>query len=188
MEVITPQVLVNAARILMSIGSNNSARALIERMAAVYPDSKIVLQSAVSNLQTMLQFELATHLLLQYEKLILNETSFLHPRARASIVGAQAFAADHGLTVEGMSSRLQVAIEVVRSKGFEVLHQSRLSFSDGSFISQLFVNTDAPGCAELNFDIADALVDGFDDPGSSVFSISSRPTTDYPGGVIMEFK
>jgi hypothetical protein len=154
-------------------------------MIASFPDSKTSLKSAIINSQLTLSHSRSAQLLDLIDKLSVNESPVLGTRARLNIMTSKELADAHGMTDDDLAARLDVAVRAVRGGGREVRRRSVIYLHDGSFISQLYIDADASACAAMNFEIADALVDQFDDPGTEIFSIACRPLADYDGSTCM---
>lgn len=179
-------LLQNAIRVLTNFGSHDRARELIEVMVEAFPDSKRALDAAMIGSQIMQCPSKSIVFLDRLDKLTVNEAQPLHPRHRANLQLSLDLANQHGFDDGDLSSRLDAAVRAIRTVGQEVLRQNIVYLHDGSFVSQLYVDADAATCASINFDIADALVEKFDDPGSGVFSIACRPIADHAESIRME--
>lgn len=88
-------------------------------------------------------------------------------------------ATEIGFTESDIAARLCTAKQAVKNGGFEILRQTRQKLSDGSFIQHFYVAGDVSQCADLTFEIADALCEKFEEPGAELFSIMCRPLAHY---------
>lgn len=171
----------NAIIPLISMGSVKLAVQATAQMVQAYPGSKQVLDHAITHATICLQFSKALELIETYNALAVNEFSPYEPELISTLLRSHEMAQALEITEESMLARLQTAVDAVRAYGVEVLHQSRLVLHDGTFISQFFVNAPATECANLNFVIADALVENYEDVGAELFSVICRPLTDFYG-------
>jgi len=180
------EIAANAAVALCSIGNIDESTKLTQQIFEKFPDDKIVLETAISNFQLALHFREALSAWDAYERLAVNHRPKNLDRLRKIIVDSAEVIKLHGFTDSDLQHRLKVGIASLRKQGFEVRRQSRLTFDDGTFISQLFINATPKVCAEMNFEIAYALLDAFEDPAASVFSIVCRPFSDAAGMQTLE--
>lgn len=178
-------ILQNAVAVLVNFGSHSQALELINLMDANFPDSKSSLESAMINTQIALLPSLSVAFLERLDKLTVNEAPVFGPRHRMNLMTSLHLAKAHGMTDDDLSARLDAAVRAIRDGGKEVRRENMIFLHDGSFISQLYIDADAAACATMNFEIADALVEQFDDPGAEVFSIACRPLADFDGSVCM---
>lgn len=79
-----------------------------------------------------------------------------------------------GFTDEDMLVRLETAVDAVRSD-YEIEQAQTLFLRNGTYIYQIYINADVDACADMNFRIADAIVDKFPDDASEIVSFMCRP-------------
>jgi len=171
-------IIQNAVVVLSCIGRYDDAVPLIERMVAEHPDSKRILFSAIIHLQLGGLIARAAELIEPYERLRINDPPGRWPALKDAILSSNKLLSESGFSDAMVGERLASAVDFLRTHGTPVLRMSRFTLDSGEFISQLYIKADPEQCAHLNFDIADMLVDKFEDPGSAVFSIVCRPHAD----------
>lgn len=169
----------NAVGCLGGFGSVKEAFDLIYSKCSLFPDDKNFLRCAIMQAQQSLQFEHVPGLVQKYQKLSVNDPYDNAAQLAKSTLAMKKAAEECGLNDAEMLSRLQTAIDVVRKKGVEIRQTATQVLHDGTFIYNLYVNKDRSECAAINFDIADALVDKYEDTGIDIFSIICLPRTDY---------
>lgn len=154
-----------------------SAVSLMKRMASELRDDKSVVADLVSKAADMLQFEMCAQLFEVWDKLNFAETNGMEVSRPGFDVYFEAMKFT-GLTDEDTAARLDHARQALVDEGAEVWRTSRKSLDDGSILYFLHVREGAERCAELNFSIAERLVEQFENPGSDFVSFLSRPLSD----------
>jgi hypothetical protein len=140
-------------------------------------DNIEVVRDLIVKASDLLQFCTASDLIDRFEKLNVNCDS--EPKLlRRIIVRTKDAMTQQGFTDDDFTRRLIVARDIVRNKGFNIWRSSRTTLSDGTFMYFIHVDADSDRCAELSFDVADALVEAFEDPGSELATIACRPALD----------
>jgi hypothetical protein len=172
-------MLGNACQCLVNVGSLLKANAAAEAMVQQFPDVKRALHFAIKTYQLSLQFSKTIELISRYDLLAVNEVSEFSEKDRRMLSSSVDLMKINSFTDHDFSERLVQSVSAVRGEGFNVCRMGRLVLDDGSFVSHLYVDAEPSKCAELNFVLIDALIENFDDPGTSVFSITCRPFSDY---------
>jgi len=150
---------------------------LMERMLTDHPDDKSSLTHIIVHACDFIQYQLASRALKRYDNLSSQAVSEVGPR-RSLLMSAPKMAEEHNFTDSDIADLIQTAVEAVRGEGCEVFRTSRTHIRDGSLIYNLHVDADTMVCAHLNFDIADALVEKFEDTKNGFITISCRPFND----------
>jgi hypothetical protein len=83
-----------------------------------------------------------------------------------------------GATPELRAKLIDAASEAVRAQG-AVIMRSMLAQADDQLRYEFFVDETAPRCAEINFAIAAALCEEFEDPAPEFVTFSCRPLSSY---------
>jgi len=167
----------NCLTVMTTVMAIDDAIRLIRLIVARHPDDLDALKGAIIKASDVLQFSLAVELLEKFNKLTTNLDSVSDVR-RKHILTCRDAMIRHKLTDEDLAARLKVAVDALRKKNFEAWRSSRLVLDDGCLIYYVHVDADPDRCAELNFDIADALVEEFEDTGADFVSIACRPLAD----------
>jgi hypothetical protein len=171
-------MLLNAAHVLTNFASNNFALDVLNLLFQKYPGDPQTLMVAHTLYDRMGHIFSAAKTFDDYVDRVITEEKMSSPYYQL-YARECAFCTGMGFSEADLSARLLTAIEAVRSTGFEILRQTRHSLNDGSFIQEFFVDADASVCADLTFDIADALADRYENSGADVFSISCRPLAHF---------
>lgn len=173
-------ILRNAFSALGPFGNFREALDLSQRALQLTAGRKNLLQDGISLSYQALQISRACSLANELEKLTVNDATASDPRLAMPLMMASLSAAErHGLSDEDLLARLEVAVDTVRAQSFEVRGTWVSTLGDGTLLHSLFVNADYKACAHLNFSIADALVEAFDDPGGEMLSIVSKPLENF---------
>jgi hypothetical protein len=172
-----PIVQHNSMIVFSSAGSVDDGVSLVTAWPKIFPDNREMLRTAVSRSCDFLQLELAMDIATQLDQISRNDPSHV------SLVSHQLLncldaAKSLGLTDADLAARLKVAVSVLVDRGHPMWRNSRNLLRDGSLIYSFHIEASPEDCAELNFDIADALVDSFADPSAEFLSISCRPLVD----------
>jgi hypothetical protein len=155
----------------------NAALELLQLMNLRYPDNIDAIRDNIVKSSDLLQFSMSVELMEKFDRLNVNSPSQPKPLRQRILLTRDAMIRC-GLTDEDLAARLDVVAGTLREKNFDVWRSSRITLTDGTFMYFVHVDADADRCAELTFDIADALVESFEDPGADLFTISCRPVTD----------
>ncbi|MDQ2822070.1 MAG: hypothetical protein M3Y65_17020 [Pseudomonadota bacterium] len=155
----------------------DDALPVLADLFANHSDSKFVLRLATLRAIDFLQFDLAVAFAEKYEMLAANDADKKVLMSKQLMRSASA-AKQLGLKDCDLSARIQVAVTVLIDRGYEILRHSRLVLPDASLVFGLHVDASADVCAELNFDIADAIVAEFDDPAAEFLTVCCRPLVD----------
>lgn len=174
-----PIVMMNGMVALTCIGNLSEAIVAINAAVERFPDNKRVLACATMQALQALQFSLGMNLMLEYDKLAINDHTDQIAAPRKQLMLIKESAETYGMTEAQMLERLETAVESVRRSGFEVRRTSTMGLHDGTFIYNLYLSADSPTCAETNFHIAESLIEKFDDTGIDLFSIVCRPLSDF---------
>lgn len=171
-------VLLNAANVLASMGTNERAVQLLKIAQDRYPNDRNVLMFAYKIYDKAGLCFSAAQAFDKYADLIAPEHKLAAPQYHQHQNECR-LAIQEGFAEADISARLSTAIDAVRNSGAEVLRQARQPLSDGSFIQHFYVDADVSRCADLNFDIADALSNEYEKTGVELFSVLCRPLAHY---------
>ncbi|HEV3432269.1 MAG TPA: hypothetical protein VG320_30690 [Paraburkholderia sp.] len=97
---------------------------------------------------------------------------------RESAASLLSIANAHGATPDLRAKLIDAAAEAVRSRGC-IVRQSTLVQVDDQLRYELFIDETARRCAEMNFAIAQALYEKFDDPVPEFVTFSCRPLSSF---------
>lgn len=167
----------NALVVFSCTVSVADALPVLADLFANHGDSKFVLHLATLRAVDFLQFDLAVAFTEKYEVLAANDVDkkvLMSDQLMRSVVEAKRL----GLNDVDLSARIETAVTVLVDRGCQIFRHSRLILPDGSLVYALHVEASADICAELNFDIADAIVTKFDDPAAEFLTVCCRPLVD----------
>ncbi len=172
-------VMSNCLLALTSFGEIDKTAHLIDKFVRAFPDDKQSLLTALDQWYYCVQLNKAADLVVQLEKL----HTHISVRGGISRLGGIMLSIDAAKKLnysdEALGDRLKTAIEAIRTLDHEVQRISMLTLHDGSFLHRLHVRANRDKCAELNFKIADALVEHFDDTYSDLVSFVCCPLSDF---------
>lgn len=180
-----PVAGLNALTIFVGIVEIDRSIPLVKSLAMTQRDDKQLLKSLIIKGTDLMQFNFVKGLFERFDALSINDVPVKSFRRNAAECTLEAMNR-YGLTDEDMAARLKVAAEALQQKGFDVFRGTRRTLSDGSIVHYMHVNADADTCAELNFDIADALVNQFEDPCGELVSFACRPVADISAMTLIE--
>lgn len=165
----------------------DDALPVLADLFANHGDSKYVLHLSTLRAIDFLQFDLAIAFAEKYELLAVNDVDkkVLMP---TQLMRSASAAKQLGLNDFDLSARIQTAATVLLDGGYNIFRHSRLILPDGSFVYALHVEASPDVCAELNFDIADAIVAKFDDPAAEFLTVCCRPLVDVQEMTAVRFE
>lgn len=170
-------VLGNCLTVMSTALEMEDAVQLIRTISKQFVDDKNALRDTILKSADLLQFSTSVDLIEKFEKLNINSAP--EPRILRQLIASSRDAMTQlGFRDEDLANRLAVVGKTLRKQKLDIWRSSRITLSDGTFMYFVHVNADADRCAELSFDIAEALVESFEDPGSDLFTISCRPAAD----------
>lgn len=95
---------------------------------------------------------------------------------------------DHGATPELRARLIDAAVTAVRTQGYLVRQTTLVQVKD-QLRYELFIDETARRCAEVNFAIAEALCEQFEDPVPEFVTFSCRPLSSFQfSGDIIEVR
>ncbi|MBB6319282.1 hypothetical protein [Paraburkholderia tropica] len=100
------------------------------------------------------------------------------PALAASAARLLEIAAEHAVGPAQRIKMIEVAAAAVFSQG-SAIRQASLRHLGGELRFEFYVDESAARCGELNFAIADALCDSFDDPAPEFVTFACRPVSSY---------
>ncbi|WP_157977899.1 hypothetical protein [Paraburkholderia kururiensis] len=163
-------ILGNAGSILANIGEPRRAADIGGRLAEVANDVN-QFRSGAQLLGMALRFEEAAEIM---EKHGLSQDSIaLSTRRLVEVAHSRRVPAETRLRL------LESAIAVVRARGFPIRQAALRHYPDDSLRYELFIDADAETCGEINFEIAEALVEQFEDCYPELVTFACRPLTSY---------
>lgn len=182
-----PIVQLNVLTVFVGILDIEASLPLMRSMAANQRDNKEIVKSLIIKAADLMQLQLANELFEVFDALSVNDPPAVFFR-RGSCEQSLDAMSKYQLTDDDLAERIKAAAGALRSASLDVFRNSRRTLSDGSVIYCMHVNADVDKCAEMNFRIADALVEKFDDPCGEFISFFCRPLSDLeemqvvPGG------
>lgn len=180
-----PVARFNALTIMVGLIELDQAVPLIKSLAASHPDDKDLAKDLIIKGADLLQFNLVRELFRAYDALSVNNGPVNSVR-RATAERALEAMDRYGLTDEDLAALMKSAAKALRDRGYDVFRSSRRTLSDGCIVYYLHVNASPDVCAELNFDIADALVEQYEDPCGEFVSFACRPLSDLSTMEVLE--
>ncbi len=168
---------------LALIGDVRKAAEITNYVARAFPGNSSVLEKAFLRNVTACQFSEAVEIGKQLRKLSVNDGVDRVARIELFVDDIQnlALATSHcGLTEEGMLERLEVAVGAVRSD-FEIQRFRITSVGNCTFLGEMYIDADFDRCADMNFKIADVIVENFEQTGAELGSFICMPLHTYFG-------
>lgn len=166
-------MIVNVQSLLLACGEIGRAlalvRATVERAEEV--DDKRAFLAVVTTLGKTLCFE-EQHM--AAERFGIDIAAPLRDSAQALLNIANA----HGLTPERRLSLIKTAAEAVRRQGYAI-RQSHLVQVDEILRYEFFIDETAEQCSAVNWAIADALCEQFEDPAPEFVTFACRPLSSF---------
>ena len=171
-------ILCNAALVYGTMGEVRASDLIVRKLISLSLDDKVTMGANVERAYGLLQFELALSLQEQYDKLAINDkTDGLS--VRTSLEYIRPAYKEFAMPDSQLLDRLETAVNAVRNSGYEVRRTSSSTLRDGSVMLCLHVDADSDICAELNFAIADALVENYEDTGVALISLITRRLSQF---------
>lgn len=173
-------VLGNACSIFSIVGEAQRSVDMARRLLGLV-NSKVGKTGALRALEKSLHFE---EVLEMGEKFGVGFSERFTSAARRVLEIAD----EHGATPEMRVKLIDAAAEAVRSQGC-IVRQTTLMQADDQLRYEFFIDETARRCAEVNFAIAEALCEQFDDPAPEFVTFSCRPLSSYQfNGDIIEVR
>ncbi|MGF6116709.1 hypothetical protein ABIE30_000623 [Janthinobacterium lividum] len=172
-------VLATCIAVFCGFGCVLDVISLIHRLLEISPDSKKNLRNLIGCAQDTMQLKLANSLQERYEKLAINDDiDNTNSPVDKWLSLSLAYSRNTNIADDFYAERLIAAVGAIRNSNFEVLRTTSLILEDGTVSLHYHIDASPKECSQVNFAIADALVEKFDDTGIEHFSIVSRPLTD----------
>lgn len=174
-------VLGTCMAVFNSLGCISDVVSLLPRLLEAAPDTKENLKNILITAQDTLQLNFANDLQERYLKLTINDgvdNSGLPIDKWLSL--SLAYSRKTNIPDDFYAERLIAATNAISKSNFDILRVTSLIFEDGTVSLYYYIDASPKECARINFAIADALVEQFEDTGIDHFSVTSRPLTDIP--------
>jgi hypothetical protein len=164
-------VVANAGMLFANVGEVRRMGVVAKKLAGISNGHVEQLESSAKLLALALQFEEIGEIMQQ------------HGRAQTSVALAAQHLAEcarvRGISSELRLSLLETAVAAVRSRGFAVRNSYLRHYPDDSLRYEFFIDASAETCGELNFEIAERLVEAFDDCHPEFVTFACRPSDSY---------
>lgn len=180
-----PIAQANALSVFSTFCCVRDAVSLMELMFEQLPDNKSALRDIILHASELMQYQLAARALARYDNISMNTSAEASER-RINLISELKMAKEYDFKDEDLAALIETAVDAVRARGREVYRNSRTKLRNNTSILYLHVDADPLACAHLNFDIADALVEKFEDTKADVLTIMCRPLNDIQDMVDLE--
>lgn len=164
-------VLANSGTLLANIGEPRRAADLARRLAEVASTDGHQIAVSIQLLGMALCFEEGEEMMQKHAR---PEDAIAVPIQRLGEI-----ARSRGIPVELRWSLLESAIEVLRVRGYAVRQTALRHYPDDALRYELFIDAGAEDCGELNFAIAETLIERFEDPHPELVTFACRPLSSY---------
>lgn len=169
-------VVANAIHLLSDAGEIMLAIEILTDTAHRFEGNITTLRNAASLAYGLLQFSLLTSLMGKISLISANHAPEASARFRYHRL-AESRARELQLSDRDYADRLQTATAAIREAGFQVRRISTLTGDDGCMFVHLHVDGSYSQTAALDFVIADALVEKYDDTGDQMVTFQCLPTS-----------
>ena len=179
-------LLQNYVNIAFSSGRIKDANKVTVELVNKFPGSKTCLKCATLQSVCTLQVSDYFKYVEQYLKLMVNEETNISSALNASMLLLKRTMEDRSIPQQHLIELLETAAKAVLDKGVEILNSTGLILTDGTGIHYFYLNKTMEECSKLDWVIADALVENFDDSGMDYLSIACRPIDHFDPSIAMQ--
>lgn len=172
-----PIVQGNILTAFVGMADVSAAIPLMRKMAADHRNDKDFLRLIIVKAADLLQLSMVNELFEIFDNLCINDQHQKFTRRRNWELSLKTMT-QCNLSDDALAERIKVAMDAIQAEQFDAFQSSRRHLPDGSIIYSMHVDATADVCAELNFSVADALVENFEDPGGDFIVFNCRPLTD----------
>ncbi|MFM0427601.1 hypothetical protein PQQ75_01190 [Paraburkholderia aspalathi] len=165
-------VVGNAGSLLAGVGEPRRASEFVRRQAGMAVDDKRQLLFCSLNFRKVLLFEEAADIMRTYGGA--EGEAF-----KASAQQLADIALERGISPDMRMALLEVAIATVRDQGCSIRHVGLTQYPDNSLRYVLFIDESASQCGNVNFAIAEALTEKFEDTHAEFITFACRPLSSY---------
>ncbi|PFH28553.1 tetratricopeptide repeat protein [Burkholderia sp. JKS000303] len=166
-------VLANGMALFSAAGEFRRARELsLALEQVVLPTDFTAIGGLVNLHRTVLDFEGALDVIGRFK---IRDSDPVVQSMKRLLASAEA----HGLTQQMRESLIETAVGTVRAHGGVIRQTMVEDFGDAGLRLELYVSESAERCGELNWAIADALCEQFDDPAPGLVTIACRPASSF---------
>ncbi|MFZ6727377.1 tetratricopeptide repeat protein [Undibacterium sp. MH2W] len=155
-------------------GDSRRAMELIMECSPASTGQKTLLECAIIRCNLAAHHSLSLELIQQYQAITVNEPHHFKPAMIEQLKLVRERIQSSGYSEEDMLLRLEVAVDAVSSE-YVVEQTSKLILRNGTYIHQIYIDADVDVCAEMNFKIADAIVEKFPSDASDIATFMCRP-------------
>lgn len=174
-------ILGNGGSILAATGEPRRALDYALRHAEIAKGDERQLLYACGTVGKALFFEEAARIMRTYSGTLDGKAYAAHMQVLADAANAR------GLSPELRLSLVEAAIQAVRSQGCVIRHVSLTEYPDNALRYVFYVDETSSQCGNVNFAIAEALAEQFEDAHPEFITFACRPLSSYNvGGTFVE--
>lgn len=160
-------------------GEIRESKKSVDELMRKFPNIKSALACAI--IQSACTLQVASYFKYQdlYSKLMVNEEMISYPGLFESMTILQKTFEDRNISQDHVLDLIDTASKAVASSGVAILNTNTMTLLNGTAIYYFYIDAEMKVCSEMDWVIAEALVDTFDDSGMDYLSIACRPIKDF---------
>ena len=174
-------IVSNAMVLLCNAGELNLAHDTAKDAAGRFAGNPLILRQAANVLLDTLDFRASAERFENLLQMVGDEgqrQSFSEKRDQ--MLSLARHAEELGFSAGSLRDRAQCAVDALRAQNFKTFWVNLRGTKANSVALEFHVDADVETCAELNFVVADALVNQFEDTAMSLITMSVRSFTGRP--------